>query len=115
MITGMRTIIEDVADILSILPSWPFLVCVHYLLTAVALRNEPGNRLNTYLYTLFNHLSNNQLLEGRKFAVDHPIASCCLCVLISGSGTIITSIMLGLPVLNSILDERAVWSGVLIW
>ena len=52
---------------------------------------------------------------GRGLAVQHPVASCVLCVIIAGSGTIISSMLLGEPLLNSVLNERGILSGVFIW
>ena len=48
-------------------------------------------------------------------ALDHPTTSCFLCVVIAGSGTIISSLMLGQPPLNTVLNERGVCAGVFIW
>ncbi len=55
------------------------------------------------------------ILGGRQLSVDHPIASCILCILTAGSGTIISSLMLGHPILNTVLNERAILCGVVIW
>lgn len=52
---------------------------------------------------------------GRDLALHYPIASCTLSIIIAGSGTIISSVMLGQPVLNTVLNERGILSGIVIW
>ena len=55
------------------------------------------------------------ILGGRQLALDHPIASCVVSILVAGSGTIISSLMLGYPILNTVLNERAILCGMMIW
>lgn len=97
-------------------PTWPLLVCVHYYLTVITLRNEPGT-YTRYLCSSLHVFTPPLVLTtgGRELALNHPIASCTLSIIIAGSGTIISSVMLGQPVLNTVLNERGILSGIVIW
>lgn len=47
-------------------------------------------------------------------ALNHPIASCTLCVFIASSGTAMSNVFMGQPVLDNI-SERLILIGVFIW
>ena len=45
----------------------------------------------------------------------HPIASCSLTIIVAISGGLIANLILGKPLLDSLVDETAILCGILIW
>jgi hypothetical protein len=76
------------------LPKWPVLTIVHFIITSIALRMEPG---------------------GYRFAINYPIASCSINIFIASSGGIIANLILGRPLFQQVADEKAVLCYILIW
>lgn len=75
-------------------PLFPLFTIVHFIITACALRSEPGSL---------------------QFAFKHPVGSCVMTFFVASSGTILTNLMLGQPLLDCLTNEMAVFSGILVW
>lgn len=67
---------------------------VQFILTACAIRREPGSV---------------------QFAFKHPIASCVMTFLVAHSGTILASAALGKPLVECLLNPYVVFSCIAIW
>ena len=55
------------------------------------------------------------LLGGYEFSLNYPIASCSITIIVSTSGSLITNLLLGRPLLDSIANEKIILAYILIW
>lgn len=106
-----RQIFHSLADNLMILlPNWPFLSLVHFFVTSAVLRCEPGQ-----VYIISSNIDIIFNIGSREYAMKHPIASCSITIIVAISGGLIANLILGKPLLDSLLNETAIWCAVLIW
>ena len=104
--------LDDTARHLHSLPYPPVFSSVHYLLTAYALRKEPGVCKTTTTTQQQQHCSVSGSVE---FAVQHPVASCVMTFIVASSGGILANLMTGAPPLECISNGWSVAVAIISW
>ena len=108
---------ESLAHYFVTLPLHPLFNTVHFLLTAFALRNEPGKNFFKKGKKLASYRLAGLLpfAGGVQFAQLHPVASCVMTFLVASSGGILSNFVLGRPPIECLLDLRVVATCMAAW
>ena len=107
------------ADLTALLPTWPVLYIIHAMVTAIALRSEPGIVQYTMHIVLCLCYHNSSPYTphtgGFRFAVNHPVASCVMNMIVASSGSLLMNLMLGRPLVQGVVSEEKALVSVLAW
>lgn len=122
--------LDDMAHYLHALSLYPVFNSVHFVLTAMALRKEPGiyiahvtqhftflarHLVAFYVYITFRTLHITYVSGSVEFALKYPVASCVMTYIVASSGGILATILIGGPPLECVANGWNISSAVISW